>query len=248
MNKDEYLKKQYVIEFIKWITHKHDSLLFNSYKSYIWNGKKFNECQKELESIKIKLKKALEDEDEKETKDECIKILVWGGVKYSNENYIKNNPDIISELKFIKTRIDPCNFDINNQSIIEIKTNSGFSKIYSILLGNFIIYDSRVAAAICYFIRLFCEEKEIEIPEELLFEIPKGREMKNRNPSNKKYKFKEFDSNNYKHLKYNIKASWLLYGILEKTTKFNEENNSLRALEAAFFMIGYDTLSLGNNG
>ena len=38
--------------------------------------------------------------------------------------------------------------------------NSGFTKIYSLYIDDFIIYDSRVGAALGFLVRCYCEEKE----------------------------------------------------------------------------------------
>lgn len=51
---------------------------------------------------------------------------------------------------------------------LSLKMNSGFSKIYSLLVDDFIMYDSRVAAALCLLVRRFCEAKGLnEVPGSL---------------------------------------------------------------------------------
>jgi len=263
MNKFEYLEQKYITDFIIWIKSFLDSSfnhsyiirkgnkqwncesIYNAFEKYTWSNKSksFDDSHKELFSIKNKLQNALNNKDKKEAKEACIEILKWGGLEKNNDKYIKNNNDIIEELIYIRNKIDLNTYDIDNQSIIDIKISSGFSKIYSILINKYIIYDSRVSVAICLFIRKFCEEKGLEnIPNELLFAFSKGRvEEGTRNPNNLNYVFPTLSSSNY--LENNIKASWLLNGILEKTkSKFNnlDKDIQLRALEAAFFMIGYE--------
>jgi hypothetical protein len=218
--------------------------IYNAYENYTWSnkGESFNESHKELSSIKKKLLNSLKNNNEPEAKEACIDILKWGGLENHNDIYIKNNHDIICELNYIKTKINPSNYDTDRKNIIDIKINSGFSKIYSILMDNYIIYDSRVSVAICFFIRKYCEEKCLKkIPLELKFAFYKGRaEGEDRNPNKDDYIFPNLYQSNY--LENNIKASWLLSGILKKTkSKFNDLpiDIQLRALEAAFFMIGY---------
>ena len=221
MKKKDYLNDKSVIDFIYWIepllidsfSHSYNfkkgqsknwscNSIFDAYEKYRWgNGinTTFDDSQKELISIKKQLKKALDDDNHANVKKACINMLKWGGLKRKNEKYIINNPDIIKDLKYIKNKIDPCMYDTNNQSLIEILITSGFSKIYSVLLDDFVIYDSRVSTALCYFIRTFCDEKNIEqIPENLVFAFSKAHNPKaKRNPNNKNYVFPNINQNNY---------------------------------------------------
>lgn len=263
MKKVEFLKQKYITDFIIWIEPFLDSSfshsyifrkgniqwkcesIYNAYENYTWSNKSksFDDSHRELFSIKNKLQNALNNKNNKIVKEACIEMLKWGGLEKNNDKYIKNNSDIIDELIYIRNKIDLNTYDIDNQSIIDIKITSGFSKIYSILINGYIIYDSRVSVAICFLIRKFCEEKGLKnIPNELLFAFSKGQvEEGTRNPNNLNYVFPNLYSSNY--LENNIKASWLLNGILDKTkSKFNklDKNIQLRALEAAFFMIGYE--------
>jgi len=265
MNKVEYLDKPYINDFTKWLEQRLRSFehsytfkkgsrrdwncnsIFNAFKNYQWshNGieKTFDESQKQLFTIKNKLSIAIKSNNEKDAKEACLDMLIWGGLEGRNESYINNNSNIIDELNYIRKLYDPDIFNTNKKSILEIKISSGFSKIYSILFDNFIIYDSRVSAALCYFIRLFCEYKNIiSIPDELTFAFGEARNQKaKRNPNKDNYKFSLLNQNNY--LLNNIKASWLFSYILKNTkSKFNDlpEKIQLRALEAAFFMIGYE--------
>jgi len=263
MKKIEYLEQKYITDFIIWIepfldsSFSHSYILrkgsiqwkcesiYNAYEKYTWSNrsKSFNDSHKELFSIKNKLQNALNNKNNKNVKEACIEMLQWGGLEKTNDKYIKNNYDIIDELIYVRNKIDLNTYDIDNQSIIDIKITSGFSKIYSILIDGYIIYDSRVSVAVCFLIRKFCEKNGLEnIPNELLFAFSKGRVKEGtRNPNSSNYVFSNLSPSNY--LENNIKASWLLNGILKRTvSKFNklDKNIQLRALEAAFFMIGYE--------
>ena len=64
------------------------------------------------------------------------------------------------------------------------------TKIYSLLVDDFIIYDTRVAAALGWAIVKYCREQKLEeLPEYLRFpwgaakEAPKTLRPKQRNPS-----------------------------------------------------------------
>jgi hypothetical protein len=265
MKKNTFLNNKDVLDFIKWIepfldnnfVHSYElkndnnrnwkcNSIYNAFEEYCWpnNGQNtsFDYNQKKLNSYKFKLKNALDNKNQKEAKDACIKILKWGELEKKNEIYINNNKNIINELTYIKKKYGPNIYDTNTHSLLKIVITSGFSKIYSILFDDFIIYDSRVSAALCYLIKKFCSDKNLNnIPSELKFSFSKGRKGDERNPNNDKYIFTKINQSNY--LINNIKASWLLSGISENTkSKFNElsKDIQLRALEAAFFMIGYE--------
>jgi hypothetical protein len=132
--------------------------------------------------------------------------------------------------------------------------NSGFTKIYSLYIDDFIIYDGRVGAALGLLVRMFCEDSKFKaVPVELAFAWGKGKESiyqnsceNRRNPSKESYRFPELLNNSKRHIENNIRANWLLREIIDKTkSKFSNLDNSIqmRALEAALFMIGYDVAS-----
>ena len=55
--------------------------------------------------------------------------------------------------------------DIKDEIII---MNSGFTKILFFIYNDFIIYDSRVGAALCYLVKLYCiEQKQGGVPSSL---------------------------------------------------------------------------------
>jgi hypothetical protein len=117
--------------------------------------------------------------------------------------------------------------------------NSGFTKIYSLLLDDFVIYDSRVGAALCLLVRDYLEEIEVlEIPATLGFAWKDVRGERNgrREPSKGHYRFRELSGRC--HIDNNVRANWLLKDIAHKS-KFTSTQSPTRALEAALFMIGY---------
>jgi len=230
--------------------------IYSAFEKYEWKDKNFYENQIILNAYSEEIKKRIEENDKDKVIQSCENILAWGGVLGNSERGNKrklnglnnridpNNPNnrlnIIDYLKNVRghLRIESCEDESIYYSTIHC--NSGFSKIYSTIVDNFIIYDSRVSCALCYLIKLYKEENLLgEIPESLKFAYSVGR-SENRNPDLNGLNFKKLYPYNY--LKYNIIASWLLKLILEKTeTRFNnlDENIQLRALESALFMIGY---------
>lgn len=130
--------------------------------------------------------------------------------------------------------------------------NAGITKVYSMVLENFIIYDSRVAAALGWLVAQFCRAGARELLDELRFpwmpakEAPGHKTPKNRNPSSHPREFPRMNNSPSRHAVWNLRASWVLQAELEEagvSTRFNEvppDAAPLRRLEAALFMIGYD--------
>jgi hypothetical protein len=148
---------------------------------------------------------------------------------------------MVEFLKDIKQKIKDYKNTKNTDCLKDLECNSGFSKIYSLYIDDFIIYDSRVAAALCYLIKLFCDEKGKSIPNDLMFEIPESKPSKS-DPDRRIVCGFNFITDEKNYLLWNIKASNLLKEVLKTTkSKFNKipQKERLRALEAALFMIGY---------
>jgi hypothetical protein len=261
VNKNAYVNNEYVKSFIKWVELKLDTpnsfthsyknkktktnwscdCIYSAYKNYTWNNNTFEDNQKYLVQLSKELNDGIINFDNIKTKEICLKILEWGDVLRYNDNTISNyENDLVNTLVDIKNKLDPNIYDTDNK--YNIKINSGFSKIYSLLINDYIIYDGRVGTALCYLVSLFCKENNLtNIPLELKFAFGEGRTNDNsRNPNNDKYKFSRLTQSNY--LEKNMFGNWLLKEILKNTnSQFNKLNLStqLRALESALFMIGY---------
>ena len=221
MTKEQFLNDQYVSGFIQWLRDK----LSNFTHSY-YNQKEKEEWQ--CTSFY----------------DACHKYK-WGGL-----NWEENNALLESYAKRLKASIrnndnEAClmkaeevltrdSLDIKDEIII---MNSGFTKIYSLYINDFIIYDSRVGAALCYLVKLYCiEQKQGGVPSSLKFAYGDARNPEvNRNPNSDIYKFSKLDRGKI-HIECNLKANWLLKEVLN----FPEcQFKDMRSLEAALFMIGY---------
>jgi len=138
------------------------------------------------------------------------------------------------------------------------RMNAGYTKIYSLLYDDFLIYDGRVAASIGKLVTRYCIENRIAtVPDELSFPYMDAKESakkndsarKNRNPSIENFLFHKLNSN-ANHAMWNLHANWILREAIIGSAIFNwkygEENESvtnadaLRVLESALFMVGYD--------
>lgn len=232
--------------------------IYNAYENYEWQfsctipnlgkikGKTYSESKIALETIQQGLKNSIIGNDTKKTLEYSISILQWGGVTRANSDKLKTmgNEILIYYKNSIKV-LHPEKVNLTDD-FSEIIMNSGFTKIYSLLIDDFVIYDSRVGAALGLLIKEFLTEKNIlKIPEELNFAYGNARPNKGddntknrRNPSTEKYKFSVLRNNDKHHIINNIKANWLLREIANKSI-FKQKENPIRTLEAALFMIGY---------
>jgi hypothetical protein len=244
----------------------------DAYKNYKWpfsftdpadkkkkTGSSFDENAAALNNLSDGLEKSLEKNSE-DCRAYCYAILQWGGVLPQNRKRIDGLGDGICDyLKKVKVRFDKnlssdeyYDQDLPSDEYYDGKMimTSGFSKIYSLCIDNFIIYDGRVGAALGLLVRKFCEEKNLEnVPAELCFAWGKKKEnpfvpnaKDTRNPSFGKYQFPELASNPKRHIDNNVRANWLLAKIAGNTDfcfKSLDLARRMRALESALFMIGY---------
>lgn len=214
------------------------------------SGNTFDKSALALSKLSQGLKKSLQDSDPDACRKHCCSILQWGGVLAKNDKRIDGlGIEICHYFKKIQNSI------VNNRSSDdyyqpEMIMNSGFTKIYSLYIDDFIIYDGRVGAALGLLVRKFCEDYSLEtVPVELAFAWGKGKEssyrrsaVNRRNPGSDRYTFPELSNNPKRHTENNIRANWLLREIADQTqSQFNklEKDLQMRAIEAALFMIGY---------
>lgn len=263
---------------ISWIkyncgTHWSCNSLQDAHRKYYWASKNYYENEKNLNFLKAKLQDIFSEyKYEVSSKDRsllqlefmkcCRDILVWGGVLPHNSEWMVNklcDGDLIksfSDAKEILESEDPIIRTkewTNNHS--PYRMNAGYTKIFSLLCENFIIYDSRVAAALGLIIQDFLrnpENKKLDqsIKDDLTIRFMDAKGKQNRNPSNNNIEFEKM-LNNAQHAEWNIKINWILSTSIEKA-EFNWEyiknekvitvgnENKMRALESALFMIGYD--------
>ncbi|MTK13892.1 MAG: hypothetical protein F8N39_18065 [Clostridiaceae bacterium] len=241
--------------------------IYSAFENYNWSftclhagigksvkGKTFDESKKLLSELSVGLNKSIEGSNAELCQRYCFSILDWGGVLPKNrEKILSIGNDIVEYFKSARIKLNPSTFNTND-NYEDIIMNAGFTKIYSLFIEDFIIYDGRVGAALGLLVRKYCEDLGLSaIPPELCFAYGNARESRpnervqnRRNPSNEKYKFPVLGNIHVKHTNNNLRANWLLKEILTQcNSRFTmlEKNTQLRALESALFMIGYDVLS-----
>lgn len=211
---------------------------------YVWNGRSYPETEQYLQKCADRLGTALAGSDDHGLKCAAIEVLSWGRVLHGNEKWIRNATDLRAALRSgcqILSGDDVCAKNIK-------RFNAGMSKIYSLLLPKFVIYDSRVAAALAWFVKGWCEQTaRSSVPDVLAFrcmegkESPRSKHPKLRNPSSGQYLFPRANTD-WQRALWNMRASWLIRHALEvnKQSVFHQQRSPERALEAALFMWGYD--------
>lgn len=265
MDRECFVSDSAVNDFIQWFSTKLDAgfmhsytdrrtkkvweciSVYDAYKKYQWGGKNFCKNAEELDKLSSDLKAGIADENADVCRDACLGILKWGSVLRGNEEKIKRieeKKSLVQYLKDAEKKLTTGNIE-SRDYYEEVYMNSGFTKIYSLYIDNFIIYDSRVGAALGFLAGRYCEEKRLDkVPGLLRFAYGNSKGGTNRNPSTGNYTFPLLRNMGYydNHIENNLKANWLLGEVLRRPSKFNDlpEKRRLRALEAALFMIGYE--------
>ena len=127
-----------------------------------------------------------------------------------------------------------------------LRFNSGLTKIYALLLDNFVIYDSRVAAALTWLVTKWeAQTKLSALPDSLCFGCMRANQSKkSRSPELRQpdARFTYLNQNPYMHAHWNLRANWVLKSAFDKAMHINGlmKLQSLREVEAMLFAIGFD--------
>ena len=240
------------------------SCLYDAYKSYWWrfstfcpvanrqvSGASLQESFEFLTRLAKAFRESVRTNDIVLARKCAFSMLKWGGVEKGNRERINGmGEDVCAHFRDIQEQLDLSTVRLNENHGIHI--NSGFTKLYFLLIDDFMMYDGRVGAAMGLMVRRFCEENDLyQIPRLLQFSYGPGRESgrasNRRDPSLGGYQFSKFSFNPRLHLQDNIKASWLLKAVADNTksrfSRLSQDsplNERLNALQSALFMIGYD--------
>jgi hypothetical protein len=223
------------------------------YKNKIISGSIYDESETSLNYLRSLLLEATTNKDNDACMKACSMILKWGGVLGGDK---RGNKKTLSEMKdYLAVYLQKAQEYFNHKSTLSnsykinvngeekaLIMNSGFTKIYSLLCDEFIIYDGRVGAALGLLVRKFLESNSpTSIPESLSFYYGKARNPKvNRNPSSQQLAFKSLSSSSPVHIRNNLKANWIIKNLnLDSVSGFSDQPNPSLAFESALFMIGY---------
>lgn len=173
-------------------------------------------------------------------------VLEWGGI-----NHLKRLDNLgygaLEVLTRAAKKLNPEYATTEGLNGFEYM-GSGFSKIYSLMIDDFPIYDSRVACALTSLICLFCEYTGLAcVPEELRLGVPPSKGGRLNNPSRGTFSFPNIRGAQHSlYAKSNLRAAWLLQELAADATAGEFLNLSefrrVRAIEAALFMVGHEPL------
>jgi len=191
--------------------------------------------------------KILNDEDVSEEELFCtiLEIFVWGSVLTGN---VKKAIELYKN-KTLKSHIKQARFLLKSKEILpqkgksigelELLWSSGWTKVYSFIDNDVLIYDSRVSAFLNHTLTyeiLDNEEsiKTLKLLTKYLFNF-KGNGNRERLVS-KEFGFKNSHPNGVNGFNANLIASWIIELLKEKLNL----TESSRQFERAFFMLGFD--------
>jgi hypothetical protein len=279
MNRIQYLNNADVSDFVDWLsenlgnqdlTHQYTlpggtlvqfTGLVDALHKYDWPfgfvdpsdlrhaGNTYNENYSALHVLRSGLNSALAAGNDLDATAWAIAVMNWGGVRNGNVTWLNSNlRGLASEISSVKNILSANDDDMARLGSIR-RFNAGMTKVYSLTLEQFVIYDSRVAAALAWLVIKWCQNTKRAVPDNLRFACMPAKEGKNpsrrkvRNPSCGTYLFPWMNNRSVRHAHWNLRANWVLAETLSRAgtnTDFHKTQEPLRALEAALFMWGYD--------
>lgn len=232
------------------------SSLFNAYQGYEWRysaifpgdgamtrGASFADTINALDRLGGLLRASANGGDATLFLSAAEAVVGWGGVRQNVARMRRAGTSLMPSVLNAAGQLDPTTADLGRLDAVE-HMNSGYSKLYSLLLTDFPIYDSRVACSLASFIyRYFEESGRPEIPSTLAFGIPPSRGPL-RNPSTETLRFPRlWHGNPRAYARSNLMAAWLIRELAEHGP-FGDlpASERLLALQSGFFMTGYVVL------
>lgn len=108
--------------------------------------------------------------------DWCLAIAKWGGVIASNASWLgANRRVLLGELATVSSLLRAGNDELSRFTNIR-RFNAAMTKVYALLLPDVILYDSRVAAALAWFVASWCREtNRPTVPDLLAFPCMRAR-------------------------------------------------------------------------
>lgn len=225
------------------------SYLEPSNHALVHRGNTYVHSEVALTALSVGLAEAVENLNDAGVRDWAIAVMSWGGVRNGNVKWLEKNVNGLATELFAASLILKEGNDDENTLLPIRRFNAGMTKVYSLLVPNFIIYDSRVAAALAWLVVRWCiDKKQSLVPATLGFPCMEPKESKSslirklRNPSFDNFSFPWMYNNCRNHARWNLRASWILEHVLKlnNSSEFHKQSNPLRSLEAALFMWGYD--------
>jgi hypothetical protein len=184
-------------------------------------------------------------------------VFVWGGVYTDNGNgggnagwLIANTADIPRYLPAVLTALTQGSGTAVRGLGDGFRSNAGTTKVHSLVMDDFIIYDSRVAASLAWLVLQWVAEDGLDdVPQHLRFACMRAKQTpkqkKVRSPDQKIFPYitvAKAVRDHRKHAVWNLRASWILREALSKRHAVGPCAHfaTVRDVEAALFMMGAD--------
>ncbi len=269
MTRDDYLRDFHVKCFVAWLRprvqgevsfehgyqmHKPQRdwrccSLWEAYEGYVFGGgndSDFWATQAKLDQLRCEIRAAERNRHNCRFITAALGIMKWGGVLGGNKKTLCGLGDrALCTFSHAARLLDPEQADTVGLGGVEYM-NSGWTKVYSLMLDGFPMYDGRVGAAMGYLVRRYCEDQQLtEVPGLLRFRWHAGRSSKHlRNPSSESLEFLPLSFGRRGRRTWaecNVRTAWILGEVCDEG-RFGKlaEAYRVRALEAALFMIGYE--------
>ena len=181
--------------------------------------------------------------------DWAAAIMTWGGVYTARGNrpwllglgtgtyaYFRRAAGVLSQPDDTAIRTMP-----------DLRSNAGLSKVYALLLDDFVIYDSRVAAALAWLVCDWWSRQHslggTALPHDLRFLCMKANSTrpKKRSPNAAVFPYVSISSpaTCQRHAKWNLRANWIIEAAaVAAKGSATHPQLSMREIEAALFVLG----------
>lgn len=170
-------------------------------------------------------------------------ILYWGGV-YTTTRHGGNKPWLARHHVNLHALLNQVVMDYASgndvSTVTGLRFNAGMTKVYALLLDDFIIYDSRVAASLTWLVLHWWtnvkNSPSATLPALLKFGAlpPNGAARGHRNAAPEIFRWITRAEDHYT---WNVRANWLLSDALRLAGQ-ESQFTTLREVEAALFQMG----------
>ena len=270
MKRDEYLADEHVRGFTEWagqlvigelgLTHRWKSRgtdfactsLYDALRQYRWpdnaNGLDHRVTERRLRESRLNFDDmGVIDSRAKQAKfvNDADAIMRWGGIPRCKKlnDWRSMAPDQLQAVvEDARARLNPRTSDTDDLEGFRYM-GSGFSKVYSVLIDGFPIYDSRVACALNCLVGIYCRQARVgRKPESLRLRMPPRQES--RRVRYRRCIRPKMSNESAAYARDNLKAAWLLQEMVREPGEFGrvELFEPLGALQHALFMVGYASL------
>lgn len=177
-------------------------------------------------------------------------IMRWGGV-YTKRG---NGPWLDSKRAGFSSYLKPVLSALTHHdgsahlALADLRSNAGTTKIHSLAVPDFVIYDSRVAAALAWLALRWSRQEGIAVPDHLRFACMRANTGKTlskiRSPDQALFPYFAASGplrEHQRHATWNLRANWIICDAVARTAAPPQTPAwTPRQVEAALFMMGAD--------